>query len=353
MTFQQEQEQEHKHEYRYEMEDDPHDEDSPWSSEWDYQSDYDHDHKEEEKTPVIEISAPRNPTLSTCYIDSILIALFGSSDDDIEERMTVSVRDTTDTNRLTRTLLRIFQRSLWGTTLADTTTIVKHIQGQITLASTSDRFTSTQHQDAGQCLMTLLGVISCDTGLSVTNVLVTGYSSLRPLEAGFVTSRRAESTGYLHTIDIDDATICTGTIDMLSSTTVVSLEAPGYCHRTGISQQWFDRKVESRQFVPLGSFAIAVARVKMDWARDVHVLDSSPIMLDEFVVSDDEQYMLTACVLYHRRHYTCVFQHAGKWFLYNDLVDQGQPAFVGHTWREACVAVDAATRATIICYQVL
>jgi hypothetical protein len=323
-----------------------------WSgSDWDVSTD---DDTEDEKTPVIEMSAPLNPTQSTCYLDSILVSLFGPSDFDTTERLTMGMKDTPRSNRLMRTLLRHFERGLWKRNGVDTTKVVTHIQREIGQASTSDLFTSTQHQDAGQCLMTLLGVIGGDVGHSTTHVLVTGFSSMDdPNELGTVTSKRSESTGYLHSVDIDLAKKCATTSAFLISESHVSLESPGYCHTNGIVMQWFDRKSEVRRFVPHGSFAVNVARVKMDWSTGRQVLDSSQIVLDEFTTQGQSAYMLTACVLYRKRHYTCVFQHESRWFLYNDLLHGGVPQFVGYTWDEARRATSATTRTTILFYQVM
>jgi hypothetical protein len=327
-------------------------EEGDWSgSDWDLSSD---DETDEEKTPTIVINAPKNPTKSTCYIDSILMGLYGPEDADTEKRTTIPLKDVNVSNRLVRTLLRHFIRGLYGGRGIDTTVVVTHIQREVSAASTSDVFTSTQHQDAGQCLMTLLGVIGCDVGHSDTHVLVTGASSMNdPNEPETVTSQRIESTGYLHSLDIDMAKKCVTSSDFLVSESHVSLEFPGYCHTNGIVMEWFDQKTEIRRFVPHGSFAINVARVKIDWATDRHLLDSSPIVLDEFTTSEESTFMLTACVLYRHSHYTCVFQHASKWYLYNDLTHGAVPQFVGHTWAEARKITSAATRTTIMFYQIV
>jgi hypothetical protein len=294
------------------------------------------------------IACPTN-NRNSCYIDSLLVALFGSSDVIIDSifllpRSAAIDPGSTDTvrTRFRNELCALVEGVRKPYTIKRVQTATKRVAGLRTILDqhrSASRFGSSAPQDSGELLMTMNGLLGADRLLHKYRVVVRGTNDLLSQNHMVVTTDRIEDAGFAHTIPLYAARRCNTTTDMLVDETDVVLDQP-YGES---AEQTFIRALTRRVFVPtLQSFAIIIDRVSSNGR-----IDHARVPVDQ----DVSGRTFHAAVLFKSGHYTCVYldKQTRRFMLYNDVLPN-TPTVIGADWATMCDATRVNEHATILVY---
>ena len=267
---------------------------------------------------------------NSCYIDSVLVALFASPNKIIHknilkknllnpDKQWITCNDTDSRNKIQYELLRITHSFMGGEYIRDCTSLRKSLQS----CTGSQDFHKGGMQDAGEFLLYLFNIFKVSLMTKQRTTYVTNSLATPPNPYIKTSSETQDSTPLLNIPGIkiqkglDIVSFLNETDDALFS------KEDFYRHEeTGIR---YRRRIENILVLHADYIVFNVERITYETEEFIDVKIQVP---EEIILQDSTHLHLNAVVIYVSRHYTCYFKLHNSWYYYDDL--DNSVTFVGN-----------------------